>query len=225
MLLAQRFGLPILTLIDTPGAYPGIGAEERGQAQAIAESLEQMASLSVPVISVVIGEGGSGGALAIGVANRILMLEYATYSVISPEGCASILFKDPGYAEQAADALRLTAKDLQELGVVDRVVEEGLGGAHRDRQAIAERLSQEIRRQLADLKRYSAVELCEDRYQKFRRLGALSDEIPGAPKRPPARPRRRKGPGKKAASPKGKDAGKRRGRSLRPVGIPDEAGT
>ena len=136
----RRFSLPIITFIDTPGAYPGIDAEERGQAQAIAESLEHMAALNVPVIAVVIGEGGSGGALAIGVANRVLMLEYATYSVISPEACSSILFKDPAYAEKAADALKLTATDLSKLKVIDEVVKEPNGGAHRNLAETAQNL-------------------------------------------------------------------------------------
>ncbi len=176
MRLAERFGHPIVTFVDTPGAYPGIDAEARGQAQAIAESLEGMAALRVPVVTVVIGEGGSGGALAIGVANRIMMLEYATYSVISPEGCASILFKDASYAERAADALRLTAEDLRSLGIVDGVVKESLGGAHRDPPATAKRLREALYRALSELGRLGPAALREDRYQRFRRLGALSGD-------------------------------------------------
>jgi acetyl-CoA carboxylase carboxyl transferase subunit alpha len=179
MRVAERFGLPIVTLIDTPGAYPGIGAEERGQAQAIAEALEGMAALSVPVVTVVIGEGGSGGALAIGVANRVLMMEYGIYSVISPEGCASILFKDAAYAERAADALRLTAPDLVELGVVDDVITEPVGGGHRDVPLAAQRLGAAVSKQLVQLGRMKPAALIEDRYEKFRRLGALG--VPVAP--------------------------------------------
>ena len=173
MSLAERFSLPIITFIDTPGAYPGIDAEERGQAQAIAESLEHMAALSVPVIAVVIGEGGSGGALAIGVANRVLMLEYATYSVISPEACSSILFKDPAYAQKAADALKLTAADLSKLKVIDEVVKEPNGGAHRNLSEIAQNLSQALRSNLVELGRFSGEELVTDRFERFRQLGVF----------------------------------------------------
>jgi acetyl-CoA carboxylase carboxyl transferase subunit alpha len=174
MRLAERFGLPIITLIDTPGAYPGIDAEERGQAQAIAESLEAMAHLTVPVIATVIGEGGSGGALAIGVANRVLMLEHGTYSVISPEACSAILFKDPSHAEKAADALRLTAPDLKALGVIDEIVTEPLGGAHRDWDLAASNIGEAIRRHLMSLKHMSVEQLRADRYDRFRKLGALA---------------------------------------------------
>lgn len=172
MRLADQFHKPIVTLIDTPGAYPGIDAEERGQARAIAESLECMSALGVPVVSVVIGEGGSGGALAIGVANRVLMLEYSIYSVISPEGCASILFKDASFAERAADALKLSATDLQELGVVDEVIKEGLGGAHRDQERTAQKVQEAIHRHLWELKKLSPSELRDDRYRRFRFLGS-----------------------------------------------------
>ncbi len=172
MRLADQFRRPIVTMIDTPGAYPGIDAEERGQARAIAEALEGMASLSVPIISVVIGEGGSGGALAIGVANRVLMLEYAIYSVISPEGCASILFKDASYASRAADAMKLTARDLLDLGVVDEVIPEGLGGAHRDPESTAASVKETIYRHVAELKRMSPEALREDRYRRFRFMGS-----------------------------------------------------
>jgi acetyl-CoA carboxylase carboxyl transferase subunit alpha len=173
MRLADRFGLPIITLIDTPGAFPGIDAEERGQAQAIAEALEAMAALSVPVISVVIGEGGSGGALAIGVANRVLMLEYSTYSVISPEGCSSILFKDSSRAPMAADALKLTASDLASLEVIDEVIKEPLGGAHRDPDRAAERVKEALLFHLSPLKKLAPADLKEDRYRRFRRLGTF----------------------------------------------------
>ena len=173
MELAERFGLPVVTMIDTPGAYPGLDAEERGQAQAIAEALERMAALTVPVVAVVIGEGGSGGALAVGVANRILMLQFATYSVISPEGCASILFKDAKEAPRAADALKLAAPDLLALGVVDEVVDEPDGGAHRDPAEAATALGAALIRQLDALAGLDAAALVEDRYQRFRRLGVL----------------------------------------------------
>ena len=175
MSMAERFSMPVITLIDTPGAYPGIDAEERGQAQAIAESLEHMAHLGVPIVSVVIGEGGSGGALAIGVANRVLMLEYATYSVISPEACSSILFKDPSHAEKAADALRLTAADLIKLGVVDGVVPEPAGGAHRDHAVTAAALAEALRRCLDDLSSMSPDALRDDRFDRFRRLGEFTE--------------------------------------------------
>lgn len=173
MKLAERFRLPVVTLIDTPGAYPGIDAEARGQAQAIAEALESMAGLRVPVVSAVIGEGGSGGALAIGVANRILMLEFAIYSVISPEGCASILFKDAAFAEQAADALKLTAPDLYGLGVVDALVPEPQGGAHRAPAQVALALKEAIEAALAELEGLAPDALADDRYAKFRALGAI----------------------------------------------------
>ncbi len=177
MKMADRFGIPVITLIDTPGAFPGLEAEERGQAQAIAEALEGMAALKVPVISTVIGEGGSGGALAIGVANRILMLEYSTYSVISPEGCASILFKDASHAAQAADALRLTAPDLLKLGIIDQVVPEPFGGAHRDRDGMAENLAAAIVGQLNSLRKLSGDELAAHRYERFRTLGDLDGVV------------------------------------------------
>lgn len=182
MRLADRFGLPIISLIDTPGAYPGIDAEERGQAQAIAESIECMASLEVPIIAVVIGEGGSGGALAIGVANRVLMLEYSTYSVISPEACSSILFKDASHAQRAADALRLTARDLLGFEVVDRVIDEPFGGAHREPNEMAERLKRVLRQELAELRGLSAEQLRSDRYDRFRRLGRFEELSATAPK-------------------------------------------
>ena len=173
MELAGRFGLPLLTLIDTPGAYPGIGAEERGQAEAIARNIEVMVQLPVPIVAVVIGEGGSGGALALGVADRILMLQYSVYSVISPEGCASILWKDGSRAEQAAKVLRLRAEDIVGLKVADELISEPLGGAHRDADAAARQLGDSIRAQFAELRAYSIEELLEARYKKYRRMGAF----------------------------------------------------
>jgi len=174
--LAERFRKPLITLIDTPGAYPGVGAEERGQAEAIAVNLEVMASLGVPSISVVIGEGGSGGALALGVTNRILMMEYATYSVISPESCSSILYRDPTKAQKSADSLRLTAKDLAGFGIIDEVVKEAPGGAHRDPAFTAENLRQALRRHLAELRKLTPEQLVKQRYQKFRAMGVFTHE-------------------------------------------------
>jgi acetyl-CoA carboxylase carboxyl transferase subunit alpha len=174
MELAERFEKPILTFVDTPGAYPGIGAEERGQAEAIAVNLEVMSRLKVPIISTVIGEGGSGGALAIGVGNRVLMLQNSIYSVISPEGCASILFRDSSHADKAADSLKLTAKDLHEMKVIDEVVPEPAGGAHRDPARAAENLGKVLRKHLAQLTDMTPDELVKDRYDKFRALGVFS---------------------------------------------------
>ncbi|HEY8090133.1 MAG TPA: acetyl-CoA carboxylase carboxyltransferase subunit alpha [Polyangiaceae bacterium] len=169
---ADRFGLPIVTLIDTPGAYPGIGAEERGQSEAIGACLAAMARARVPIIATIIGEGGSGGALALGVANRVLVLEYGTYSVISPEGCASILWKDGSKADEAASRMKMTAPDLLRLGVVDRVVEEPAGGAHQDPDAAARLVEAAIADALRDLDGLSPDALAEDRYRRFRRMGA-----------------------------------------------------
>jgi acetyl-CoA carboxylase carboxyl transferase subunit alpha len=174
MLLAARLGRPILTFIDTPGAYPGIGAEERGQAEAIATCLETMAGLGVPVVSTVIGEGGSGGALAIAVGNRVLMMENSIYSTITPEGCASILYRDASKAEKAAEALKLTAKDLLEIKVVDEVIAEPPGGAHRDPARAAEMLGKALRKHLSQLVPMTPKQLVEDRYRKFRAIGAFS---------------------------------------------------
>ena len=171
--LAGRFGLPVLTFIDTPGAYPGIGAEERGQAAAIAECLETMAALPVPVIATIIGEGGSGGALALGVANRLLMLEYAIYSVISPEGCASILWKDQARSADAARQLKLTASDLHRFGLADAVIEEPRGAAHRDVDGAAARVGAAIRGFLDVLSQMTPAELERDRYEKFRAMGVF----------------------------------------------------
>jgi acetyl-CoA carboxylase carboxyl transferase subunit alpha len=174
--LADRFRRPLITFIDTPGAYPGIGAEERGQAEAIAVNLEVMSSLGVPSISIVIGEGGSGGALALGVTNKILMLEYSTYSVISPESCSSILYRDASKAQKSAENLKLTAKDLAGFGIVDEVVKESAGGAHRDPRLTAENLGGAIRRQLADLRQLTPEQLVRQRYQKFRAIGVFTSE-------------------------------------------------
>jgi len=173
MEMATRFRRPILCFIDTPGAYPGIGAEERGQAEAIAKSLQVMASLKTPIIAVVIGEGGSGGALAIGVADRICMLQYSVYSVISPEGCASILWRDPGKVGEAAAQLKLTAQDLCQLGVCDEVIPEAPGGAHRDPAVTASNLRKTLKKHLGELVRMSGDELIEHRYAKFRAMGAF----------------------------------------------------
>ncbi len=172
--LAGRFGLPILTFIDTPGAYPGIGAEERGQSEAIGQCLATMARAPVPIIATIIGEGGSGGALALGIANRVHVLEYGTYSVISPEGCASILWKDGGKAEEAAERMKMTARDLLALKVVDRVVEEPAGGAHQDAAGAARFVGAAIHEALRDLLRRTPQELIEDRYERFRALGAFA---------------------------------------------------
>ncbi len=171
MLLAERFGRPVITFIDTPGAYPGLGAEERGQSEAIAASLRLMARLAVPIVAVVIGEGGSGGALALGVADRILMLEHSVYSVISPEGCAAILWKSVDKANDAADALKMTAKDLLALGVIDEIVSEPLGCAHRNHAAMAAALKKSIGQHLARLSELPSDELLAARYEKFRKMG------------------------------------------------------
>jgi acetyl-CoA carboxylase carboxyl transferase subunit alpha len=171
--MASRFGLPILTLVDTAGAYPGIGAEERGQSEAIGACLATMARARVPIIATIIGEGGSGGALALGVANRVLVLEYGWYSVISPEGCASILWKDGSKADEAAARLKLTAPDLLRLGIVDRIVEEPAGGAHQDPDTAAKLLDAAIADTLKELDRLTPDELVEDRYRRFRRMGAF----------------------------------------------------
>jgi acetyl-CoA carboxylase carboxyl transferase subunit alpha len=170
MKMAEQFKLPVITFVDTPGAFPGIGAEERGQAEAIARNLREMASLTVPIIVVITGEGGSGGALAIAVGDRILMLEYSVYAVISPEGCAAILWSDGTKGEQAAEALKLTAQDIKELDVIDEIIKEPLGGAHRDHAAMAKSLHEALSRNLAELKRLSPESLVEERYQKFRRM-------------------------------------------------------
>jgi acetyl-CoA carboxylase carboxyl transferase subunit alpha len=177
MKLAERFNMPVITLIDTPGAYPGIGAEERGQAEAIATNLMEMSELKTPVITVVIGEGGSGGALALSVANRILMLEHSVYSVISPEGCAAILWKKNnsevglGEYEKSSEALKLTAQDLYSLGIIDEIIPEPIGGAHRDYQETAKSIGKSLKQHLEELMEKSADELIEERHKKFRMIG------------------------------------------------------
>ena len=176
MKLAEKFKAPIVTLIDTPGAYPGIGAEERNIAEAIAFNLKEMMLLTVPIISVVIGEGGSGGALGIGVADRVLMLENSYYSVISPEGCAAILWKDRKYAQEAASALRLSAGDLFEMGIVDEVISEPLGGAHHDPVAAATTLKTAIRKHLLELEKIEETDLLNQRYDKFRKFGEFKEK-------------------------------------------------
>jgi acetyl-CoA carboxylase carboxyl transferase subunit alpha len=174
--LAERFRRPLIVFIDTPGAYPGIGAEERGQAEAIATNLEVMSSLGVPSISVVIGEGASGGALGLGVTNRILMLQYAWYNVISPESCSSILYRDSTQGKKSAEALKLTAKDLAGFGITDEIVPEPEGGAHRDHDLAAENVRAAIGRHLAELKKLSPEQLVVDRYRKFRAMGVFTSE-------------------------------------------------
>lgn len=177
MKLAEKFGRPIVTLLDTPGAYPGMDAEERGQAEAIARNLYEMAQLCVPLVAVCIGEGGSGGALALGVGNRVLMLENAIYSVISPESCAAIVWRDSAKAELAAGALKLTAGDLEELGLVDGIVPEPAGGAHEDADAAAEMLAGALDESLESLRNLSPEQLVEDRYQKFRKMGGFFETV------------------------------------------------
>ncbi|HWN94362.1 MAG TPA: acetyl-CoA carboxylase carboxyltransferase subunit alpha [Methylomirabilota bacterium] len=176
MRLADKFGLPIITLIDTAGAYPGIGAEERHIAEAIAVNLREMMLLEVPIIAVVIGEGGSGGALGIGVADRVLILENAYYSVISPEGCAAILWKERAAAEKAAAALKITAKDLLELGLVDEIIPEPLGGAHNDPKTTAESLKKHLIANLETLQKLSVEERLKQRYAKFRAHGHFTEK-------------------------------------------------
>ena len=178
MKMAEKFNRPIMTFIDTPGAYPGIGAEERGQAEAIARNLFVMARLTVPVLSVVIGEGGSGGALALGVADRVLMLEHSVYSVISPEGCAAILWDSPEKIPDAASALKMTAGDLAELGVIDQVVSEPLGGAHREPRAVYDQVGKALTNQLFELLDMPAEQLLAQRDQKYRKMGAVAGLLP-----------------------------------------------
>ncbi len=176
MVLAEKFDLPLITLIDTPGAYPGIGAEERGQSEAIARNLLVMSKLKVPIVALVIGEGGSGGALAIGVGDRVLMLQYSIYSVISPEGCASILWKSAEKAELAADAMGITAERLHKLELVDEVVQEPLGGAHRDPQAMAESVKNALLQALADLKALSVDSLLAERARRIAGYGVYRED-------------------------------------------------
>jgi acetyl-CoA carboxylase carboxyl transferase subunit alpha len=175
MRMAQKFSLPIVTLIDTPGAYPGVGAEERGQSEAIAYSLYMMAGLKTPIISVVIGEGGSGGALAIGVGDRLLMLQYGIYSVISPEGCASILWKSADKAEDAAEAMRITARSLNEYGLVDEVLPEPLGGAHRNPQESADVIRNALLKNLEELDQLSVDQLLENRQRRLASFGQFKE--------------------------------------------------
>jgi acetyl-CoA carboxylase carboxyl transferase subunit alpha len=191
MRLAAKFALPVICLIDTGGAYPGVGAEQRGQAQVIADSMFEMSQLPVPIICVVIGEGGSGGALGIGVGDRVSMLEHSCYSVISPEGCAGILWKNRAHKEKAAQALKLTSADLLRLGVIDEVIREPLGGAHRDHHRMANKLKLHLRAKLRELVGQPIEELLAQRYQKFRRMGqflesaqqgqSASDSVNGQP--------------------------------------------
>ena len=171
--MAERFSIPIVTFIDTPGAYPGIEAEEHGQGEAIARNLMEMSGLKVPVISFIIGEGGSGGALGLGVSDRIYMLENSVYSVISPEGCAAILYKDASRAEEAAENLKITAQSLYKLGVIDGIVEEPAGGAHRDHKCISLNLKNIILSSFSELEKISVEELVENRYNKFRKMGSF----------------------------------------------------
>lgn len=173
MQMAEKFRRPIFCFIDTPGAYPGLGAEERGQAEAIAVNLREMAGLTVPVIVTVTGEGGSGGALGLGVGDRILMLEHAVYSVISPEGCAAILWKNPSAAQDAAAAMKITARDLKELGIIDEIVPEPRGGAHADIPEAAALLRPYLQRALKELSKLKPAQLPEERYKKFRRMGVF----------------------------------------------------
>jgi acetyl-CoA carboxylase carboxyl transferase subunit alpha len=177
MKLAEEFNKPILTMIDTPGAFPGVGAEERGQAEAIARNLKMMVMLQTPIIAMVIGEGGSGGALAIGVGDRILMLEHSVYSVITPEGCAAILWKNGEKGKEvAAESLKLTAGDLYRLGVIDEIVKEPLGGAHRDPKRMAETLKEAVERHLRELTKINMGDLLGLRYKKFRRMGTFIED-------------------------------------------------
>ena len=176
MEMAEKFNIPIIAFIDTPGAYPGIGAEERGQAEAIALNLFKMCMIKTPIICIVIGEGGSGGALGIGVGDKLYVLEYAYYSVISPEGCAAILWKERSRAPDAAEALKLTGKDLVEFGIVDEVIKEPLGGAHRDPQEMAKNIKAAIKKGLVALEDMDKEKLIEARYKKFRKIGIFDEE-------------------------------------------------
>ena len=176
MHLAEKFGAPVITLVDTPGAYPGLGAEERGQAEAIARNLIEMASLKTPIITAVIGEGGSGGALAVGLADRVLMLENSVYSVISPEGCAAILWKDASQRERAAEALKITAQDLLDLGVIDEIIPEPLGGAHADPEAAAAALGDALKRHMRQLRKTKIAKLLKGREEKYLSIGALTEK-------------------------------------------------
>ena len=174
--LAEKFGAPVITLVDTPGAYPGLGAEERGQAEAIARNLVEMATLRTPIVTAVIGEGGSGGALAVGLADRVMMFENSVYSVISPEGCAAILWKDATQRERAAEALKITADDLLELGVIDEIIPEPPGGAHADPDAAAQALGDALRRHVRLLRKTKMEKLLKRREEKYLSMGALSEK-------------------------------------------------
>jgi acetyl-CoA carboxylase carboxyl transferase subunit alpha len=178
MKMAAKYGIPVITLIDTPGAYPGIGAEERGQSQAIAENMFEMSRIETPIVCVVIGEGGSGGALGVGVGDRVAMLEHSYYSVISPEGCAGILWKSHKFAEQAAEALRFTSDSLLSLGIVDEVIEEPLGGAHRDHHRMAGNLKMFLLKTLRELTEIPKDKLVDQRYDKFRKIGVFLEDPP-----------------------------------------------
>ena len=180
MKLSEKFRLPVITVIDTPGAFPGIGAEERGQSEAIARNLLEMAKLNTPLVVVVIGEGGSGGALALGIGDEILMMEYAIYSVISPEGCASILWRDTARAETAAEMMKITAPDLRKFGVVDRIIPEPEGGAHRDHKAAADAVKSALVETLASVRSLPARQLLDRRYAKFREIGRIKRKAGGA---------------------------------------------
>jgi len=179
MQLADRFGLPIVTFIDTPGAFPGIDAEKRGQAEAIARNIMEMSTLEVPIITFIIGEGGSGGALAVGVGNRVMMLENSIYSVISPEGCAAILWRDRAEGPQAAEALKITARDCLNLGVVDEIIDEPAGGAHRKPEDVIQEVGSALQRNLGELIKMSGPEIRAHRYNRFRSLGAIIDQATG----------------------------------------------
>lgn len=178
MELAQKFGIPVLIFIDTPGAYPGIGAEERGQAQAIAWNLKMMSGIKTPIVAVVIGEGGSGGALGIGVADRVCVLENAYYSVISPEGCAAILWKSSSKAPEAAEALKLTGQDLLKFGVIDEVIKEPLGGAHVDPDEAAKNIKSAVKKHFVELMKMGREDLVRARYEKFRKMGRFEEAPP-----------------------------------------------
>ena len=182
MKLAERFGTPIITLIDTPGAYPGVGAEERGQAEAIADNLFQMFTIRTPIICIIIGEGGSGGALALAIGDRVMMLEHSVYSVISPEGCAAILWKNnnnsvgPIEYAKASEALKLTSRDLHDFGIIDEIISEPLGGAHRNREEAARSIGKTLRQHIDELSVKPVDSLIEERYNKFRLIGKLTED-------------------------------------------------
>lgn len=178
MKFAEKFGAPIVTLVDTAGAFPGLEGEERGVAEAIARNLREMSTLKVPIVVVVIGEGGSGGALGIGVGDRVLMLENSSYTVITPEGCAAILWKDRSQAPRASEILKLTAPDLKKLGIIDEIIAEPLGGAHRDPQIMFTRVKEALLRHLTDLQVFSESRLLEQRYQKYRKIGFFDEAVP-----------------------------------------------